>query len=205
MMFRPLMIALATLAVVGVPLSAAEANVLISVDESAQRMTVTVDGERRWTWPVSTGRAGFATPTGSFTTFRMEEDHYSKEWHEAPMPHSIFFTKQGHAIHGTLDRRRLGSAASHGCVRLSTSNAAMLYALVRKKGLANTQVVVTAGHPAYSPSVARRNTRPTPEQTEPKMGPPPLQATFEQNNTVPWFTRPESPEFLRGGPSIWNR
>jgi L,D-transpeptidase catalytic domain len=189
MMFRSLMIALATLAF-AVPLSAAKANVLISVDESAQRMTVTVDGERRWTWPVSTGRSGFATPTGSFTTFRMEEDHYSKEWDEAPMPHSIFFTKLGHAIHGTMDRRRLGSAASHGCVRLSTSNAATLYALVKQKGLANTQVVVTARRPANA-LVARRTLRPVPEQPESKMGPTPLQATFEQNNTVFGFTQPE--------------
>lgn len=186
MMFRSLMIALATLAF-AVPLSAAKAKVLISVDESAQRMTVTVDGKRRWTWPVSTGRSGFATPTGSFTTFRMEEDHYSKEWDEAPMPHSIFFTKLGHAIHGTMDRRRLGSAASHGCVRLSTANAATLYALVKQKGLANTQVVVTARRPANA-LVARRTLRPVPES---KMGPTPLQATFEQNNTVFGFTQPE--------------
>ena len=103
------------------------------------------------------------------------------------MPHSIFFTKLGHAIHGTMDRRRLGSAASHGCVRLSTANAATLYALVKQKGLANTQVVVTARRPANA-LVARRTLRPVPES---KMGPTPLQATFEQNNTVFGFTQPE--------------
>ncbi len=47
----------------------------------------------------------------------MEADHYSKEWDDAPMPHSIFFTKRGHAIHGTDYARRLGDPASHGCVR----------------------------------------------------------------------------------------
>ena len=55
---------------------------------------VSVDGQERWDWPVSTGRSGYSTPSGNFTPFRMEEDHYSKEWDDAPMPHSIFFTKE---------------------------------------------------------------------------------------------------------------
>jgi L,D-transpeptidase catalytic domain len=42
----------------------------------------------------------------------------------------VFFTKEGHAIHGTYEVKRLGKPASHGCVRLSTENAATLYALV---------------------------------------------------------------------------
>ena len=64
-------------------------------------MTVAVDGVERYHWPVSTGIPSHETPNGSFRTFRMEEDHYSKEFDDAPMPHSIFFTKIGHAIHGT--------------------------------------------------------------------------------------------------------
>ena len=134
----------------------AAASILIAVDRSTQRMTVNVDGVQRWVWPVSTGRGGYATPAGSYTAFRMEEDHYSKEFDDAPMPHSIFFTKLGHAIHGTLDARHLGSAASHGCVRLSTANAAKLYALVEEQGLPNTKVVITGATPSGAPAVARR-------------------------------------------------
>jgi L,D-transpeptidase catalytic domain len=134
----------------------AGASILITVDRSTQRMTVNVDGVQRWVWPVSTGRSGYATPSGSYTAFRMEEDHYSKEFDDAPMPHSIFFTKLGHAIHGTLDARHLGSAASHGCVRLSTANAAKLYALVEEQGLPNTKVVITGATPSGAPAVARR-------------------------------------------------
>jgi lipoprotein-anchoring transpeptidase ErfK/SrfK len=114
----------------------AAASILITIDKSTQRMTVVVDGVQRYAWPVSTGRNGYATPSGAFKTFRMEEEHYSKEFDDAPMPHSIFFTREGHAIHGTLDARHLGSAASHGCVRLSTANAARLYALVERMGWA---------------------------------------------------------------------
>ena len=100
------------------------ADVFISVDKDTQRMVVLVDGEQRHFWPVSTGLAQYDTPTGSFTPFRLAKDHFSKEWDDAPMPHSIFFTSRGHAIHGSDATRRLGSPASHGCIRLSRENAA---------------------------------------------------------------------------------
>ena len=80
---------------------AAQAKVAITVDKDNQQMTVAVDGVERYTWPVSSGLPSYETPNGSFRTFRMEEDHYSKEFDDAPMPHAIFFTKIGHAIHGT--------------------------------------------------------------------------------------------------------
>jgi hypothetical protein len=86
----------------------------------------------------------------------MEEDHYSKEFDEAPMPHAIFFTKSGHAIHGTDSVNRLGSPASHGCVRLSRANAATLYALVERKGVLNTSVTLTGS----SQVALARNPRP---------------------------------------------
>jgi len=73
----------------------AAADVVIAIDKSAQRMTVAVDGAKRWTWPVSTGARGYDTPSGSYTAFRMEKDYSSKEWDDAPMPYSIFFTKEG--------------------------------------------------------------------------------------------------------------
>ena len=72
----------------------------------------------------------------------MNEVWYSKQWDNAPMPHAIFFTKKGHAIHGSLDTKHLGSAASHGCVRLSPDNASTLYELVEATGLDNVQVVL---------------------------------------------------------------
>ena len=63
----------------------AHADVLITVDTSAQRMTVAVEGAVRWTWPVSTGRRGYPTPSGRYTAFRMKKEHFSKEWDEAPI------------------------------------------------------------------------------------------------------------------------
>jgi hypothetical protein len=129
-------------------------SALIQIDKSAQLMTVSVDGRPQWQWPVSTGRAGHDTPGGSFRAFRMEEDHYSKEFDEAPMPHSIFFTKTGHAIHGSFDIKNIGRPASHGCVRLQPKNAAKLFALVQAEGVLNTTVVLTGQIPRSAPLVA---------------------------------------------------
>lgn len=120
----------------------ATAKVLVVVDKSAQQMTVSVDGTQRWVWPVSTGVPRYDTPTGRFTAFRMEKDHFSKEWDDAPMPYSIFFTTKGHAIHGT-NHTSIGNPASHGCVRLNTAHAAQLFALVQQQGVANTTVMLT--------------------------------------------------------------
>ena len=135
---------------------AAQAKVFITVDKDAQMMTVAVDGSERYHWPVSTGIPSYETPNGSFRTFRMEEDHFSKEFDDAPMPHSIFFTKIGHAIHGTDSEGRLGTPASHGCVRLSRAHAAALYALVQQEGVLNTTVTLTGS----SQVALARNPRP---------------------------------------------
>jgi hypothetical protein len=128
---------------IAAPASPATASVVVTIDKSTQRMRVEVDGTLRWIWPVSTGQRAYDTPSGRYTAFRMEADHFSKEWDDAPMPNSIFFSPTGHAIHGYLNTRRIGSPASHGCVRLEPANAARLYALVEQQGLPNTKVVVT--------------------------------------------------------------
>jgi L,D-transpeptidase catalytic domain len=126
--------------------AAADAKkVEIIISKIGQKMTVKVDGETEYVWPVSTGAAGFETPTGNFRPFRMEKEHYSKEWDDAPMPHSIFFTDRGHAIHGSFYVKSLGRRASHGCVRLAPDNASKLFALVGEAGMGNTKVVLKGG------------------------------------------------------------
>ena len=84
-------------------------------------------GYTKYEWPVSTGKAGYSTPSGKLTATSMNEIWYSKEWDNAPMPHSVFFRKDGYAIHGSLEVRNLGRPASHGCVRISPENAATFY------------------------------------------------------------------------------
>ena len=131
--------------------SGACANVLISVDKNAQQMTVSVDGAPRYQFSVSTGRAGYGTPNGTYQPQRLERTWFSKEYYNSPMPHSIFF-HGGYAIHGSYEIGRLGGPASHGCIRLHPQNAATLFALVRQQGVGATTIVVSGQNPA----VARR-------------------------------------------------
>jgi hypothetical protein len=92
----------------------------------------------------------------------MEADHYSDEYDQAPMPHSIFFTQTGIAIHGTYEQRNLGKAVSHGCVRLSLKNATTLWGLVKNEKMASTKVVLRGGRPVRTaPAVARFEPRPS--------------------------------------------
>src|SRR5580704_4326323 len=131
-----------------VPLaSSARANILVSIDKTTQSMTVAVDGAPRYIWPVSTGRPGYDTPNGTFKPNRMDADHLSQEWDNAPMPHTIFFDMHGHAVHGFFDVKHLGLAVSHGCVRLSPDHAATLFNLVSTEGMKATTVVVSGRTP----------------------------------------------------------
>jgi hypothetical protein len=126
--------------------TAAHATVVdITINKISQKMTVRVDGQEEYVWPVSTGAPGFDTPSGKFHPFRMEKEHFSKEWDDAPMPYSMFFTGEGHAIHGSYHLKSLGRRASHGCVRLAPENAAKLFALVQKAGMSNTTIVLRGG------------------------------------------------------------
>jgi lipoprotein-anchoring transpeptidase ErfK/SrfK len=129
-------------------------SILIAIDKAKQKMTVSIDGVQQYEWPVSTGRAGYSTPSGTYTPTSMNEVWYSQEWDNAPMPHAIFFMKDGHAIHGSYEVKTLGKPVSHGCVRISPKNAATLYALVKKNGTKNTQVVLTGVTPGGESNVA---------------------------------------------------
>ncbi|MGB3271417.1 MAG: L,D-transpeptidase [Xanthobacteraceae bacterium] len=162
-------LAVAAIAVTLAAVPVARADVAITVDKDAQQMTVAVDGQVRYRWPVSTGNPSYETPNGTHRAFRMEPDHFSKEFDDAPMPHSIFFTKRGHAIHGTFSEKSLGVPVSHGCVRLSRAHAATLYKLVEDQGVLKTTVTLTGssrvalarlkGEPKTT-AVARRDSAP---------------------------------------------
>jgi lipoprotein-anchoring transpeptidase ErfK/SrfK len=117
-------------------------KVVAHISLSAQRMNVSVNGVPRYSWPVSTARAGYRTPTGTFRPTGLFRYHASTIYSGSPMPHSIFFMR-GYAIHGSYETRYLGRRASHGCVRLHPSNAAALYSLVKTYGAANTVIRIS--------------------------------------------------------------
>lgn len=116
-------------------------SILVTVDLQHQQMQVRVDGVTQYTWDVSTGRSGYATPPGRYQPIRMHKKYFSKKYDNAPMPYAIFFYG-GYAIHGTTDLKRLGRVASHGCVRLDPANAKLLFALVQQNGMENTVIRV---------------------------------------------------------------
>ena len=111
------------------------------IDVSTQRMTVSQYGRVLYSWPVSTARKGYITPRGSYRPTRLHRMWYSRKYEMSPMPYSVFF-RGGYAIHGTNYVKRLGTPASHGCVRLHTSNAATFYAMVKQAGPGNTRIYV---------------------------------------------------------------
>ena len=110
----------------------ANATVAVAIDLTHQRMHVQGATES-YDWTISSARSGFYTPGGSFAPTHLERMHYSKKYHMSPMPYSIFF-RGGFAIHGTYAVSELGHPASHGCVRLSSGNAATLYNMVKSEG-----------------------------------------------------------------------
>ena len=91
-------------------------KILVMIDKSTQEMTVFVDNVERYTWSVSTGLPGYETPSGTYPARSMSKIWYSKQWDDAPMPHAIFFTKKGHAIHGTDETK-----SSAGSPRMAVS------------------------------------------------------------------------------------
>ena len=116
--------------------------VQVHVDISSQSMYVKVNGWPYGSWRVSTARAGYYTPRGTFGVTRTARTYFSKKYDNAPMPNSVFF-HGGYAIHGTGHVRNLGRPASHGCVRLAPGNAAALYALVQQYGLRRTRITLS--------------------------------------------------------------
>jgi hypothetical protein len=129
---------------------AAEAAVRISIDLSSQRMHVTNSAGQSMTWAVSTARSGYSTPRGSFRPYSLQRMHYSRKYHNSPMPHSIFFLG-GYAIHGTGSVSQLGRPASHGCIRLAPGNAAQLFSMVQREGAA----ISISGSPPGSTQYAK--------------------------------------------------
>jgi L,D-transpeptidase catalytic domain len=127
----------------------ASAAVLISVNKSKQQMSVSVDGVPRYRFAVSTGRAGYGTPSGTYHPQRLAASWFSKLYYNSPMPHSIFF-HGGYAIHGSYEINRLGGPASHGCIRLHPTNAAALFELVKNEGLGATTIVVSGSNPVVA-------------------------------------------------------
>jgi len=112
--------------------------VRIVVSLSQQKAFVFKAGALLAASPVSTGRRGHETPTGTFPILEKQVHHRSNRYSNAPMPFMQRLTPYGIALHaGHLP----GYPASHGCIRLPWGFAKRLYGLTGS----GTIVTITRG------------------------------------------------------------
>src|ERR1051326_9250732 len=105
----------------------AAAKVVVTIDKPTQHMSVSVDGAPRYNFVVSTGRAGYGTPNGTYRPERLARTWFSKKYYGSPMPHSIFF-HGGFAIPGSYETGRLGGPPSPGRGRAAPGHRPGLFA-----------------------------------------------------------------------------
>lgn len=83
-----------------------------------QKNGVVWGGER----PMSSGAPGWETPKGTHRVNRKVKDEISREFNNAPMPYSVYFTHNGIAFHeGDVD------LWSHGCIHLNHNDAVQYF------------------------------------------------------------------------------
>lgn len=124
------------------------ALVKLTVDLSRQRLVLRSSGTVR-EFLISSGLPPKNLTPGSGKCYApdfLEEMHYSSLYSLAPMPHSVFFNGNI-AMHGTNAEWSLGRPASHGCVRLSKTDAGTVYAAIKAVGKAKTIICVTGTTP----------------------------------------------------------
>lgn len=97
----------------------------IVVSKQNQTIWSLKDGKISHRFKTSTGEGGYDTRAGWFDVYLRQTLHHSKLY-DVDMPYSLFFSG-GQAIHASTALRRLGSPASHGCVRLPLRNARALF------------------------------------------------------------------------------
>ncbi len=107
----------------------------IEVNLTQQRMYAYEGDFMIYDIPISTGKPGWETPTGSFVIFSKLELHdmqgraRGEEWDVPNVPHVMYFREGGYAIHGTYWHNVFGTGArvSHGCVNAPLGLAEALY------------------------------------------------------------------------------
>ena len=110
-----------------------------------KEIVVSLDAQRLWAYEgedtllaswVSTGTAEtpeVATPLGQFRILvklpmeTMEGTVSGQQYRVEDVPHVMYFTDEGHALHGTYWHNNFGTPMSHGCVNLPLDVAAWMY------------------------------------------------------------------------------
>jgi len=130
--------------------SGKDCTVFLEIVKSVQKLYLYIEGELKDSFLVSTGKKKYDTPDMDlsprgpiFIKYKSKKFPGGNYQGLGNMPYAIF-VKGGYAIHGTTQGNfaRLGTKASHGCIRLHPVNAQILNELIKRIGLGNTWVRV---------------------------------------------------------------
>lgn len=109
-------------------------EVWVEINLSWQYMTIYQGNNILLELYISSGKDGWETPTGTFyvnsmyLTDTMVGDNVNGEsWNVPDVPYAMYFTNNGHAIHGTYWHNAFGTRLSHGCINMPEWAAAYLY------------------------------------------------------------------------------
>lgn len=110
-------------------------EIWIDINLTSQYMTVYQGNTILMETYISSGRAEFATPTGTFyVNSKIPEQDMEGvlggEYYNVPsVPSVMYFTGVGHAIHGAYWHNNFGTPMSHGCINVPVDLAAYLYSI----------------------------------------------------------------------------
>ena len=119
------------------------------VSKANQRLYLYIDGRHEDTWLVSSGTGNRTPNFDRHPNGRIYRAYTSKaypggDWNGlGNMPYAVFI-QGGFAIHGTPQSnwKKLGSKASHGCIRVHPTNGEAFYNRVRAWGIRNVWITV---------------------------------------------------------------
>lgn len=111
--------------------------IVITVDLTAQVVSIFRDGYEIGTAAIIFGADNMPTPLGVFPILQKDADHVSNLY-DAPMPYMLRLTNDGVAIHAS--DVRYGNA-THGCIGVPTGFAKKLFAATNL----GDRVIVTSG------------------------------------------------------------
>ncbi len=119
----------------GVP----EGPLLVTVDLEARVISIFRGGYEIGAAAVMLGTDDHPTPTGKFPILWKQRHNVSEKYGNAPMPWSMFLTRDGIAIHGGSEVEN--GYASHGCVGVPDEIASRLFDIAKEGDM----VVITDG------------------------------------------------------------
>lgn len=116
----------------------ATGKLVITVDLEARVISAFRDGHEIGTAVALLGTQKHPTPLGTFPVLNKSREHFSRKYGNAPMPHSLWITNTGIAIHGSPV---MNGYASHGCIGVPDEFAAKLFAATKR----GDKVIITRG------------------------------------------------------------